>query len=464
MISVSVDQEELRKVEYCVSQIQEKGINLTPTYEDWLQIGFSLANYGEKGKELFHKVSSTYPEYDYQETEKKYENLKHSSRANVSIATFFHKCKEHGIVFGNNNGSKIATREPNNLPTDKQETTLSYADLLKYLFSSDTEVIRPNPVISINDCVVSTAGNVTTIAGQSKAGKSGITGAILAGCMSATADSLEFDISFNSDSKGLIHIDTEQSAYDHYRLNKQILSRAGLNKEPDWYYSYNLRHLMPGELITATDLIFNEISRKHSGLHLAVIDGIAEYVVSPNDDKESFGLVHFFANLSEKYQIPVVLILHYNPGSEKGRGHLGSQLERKSESYLSISKNTSDNSISVITAKLMRNASADDFGLIEFEYNREKGYHTYLQAATQQQIREQRQRERQHEKKFELKEIAVEMFSGKSKLSYSKLTNKVKEIEDISLPTAKRRVKYMLELSIIYKGIDNNYYLNNDII
>lgn len=341
---------------------------------------------------------------------------------------------------------------------DDNKHQTHFAELVKHLFTSDVEVEQPVPVIAFNGCIISTRGNITTIAGQSKSGKTGVIGAILSGCLDKEADTIGLNITTNDEGKGVVHIDTEQSEYDHHRLNRQILKRAGKEKEPDWYYSFHLRHLMPADLMEASGIILKEISAKHNGLHLMVVDGIAEYVISPNDDKESNSVVHFFTNLADQYQIPIILILHYNPGTEKGRGHLGSQLERKSESVISITKHQTEKSISLIQAVLMRNASVDDFGMIEFCYDKERGYHTYLQSATKQEVAERKREAKQEENRKLLKEYADEIFQGRSTIKHSELTTTLMQMTGKKERTARTHISDMVNYGIITKSALDSLY------
>jgi hypothetical protein len=59
-------------------------------------------------------------------------------------------------------------------------------------------------------------------------------------------------------------------------------------------------------------------------------------VVDVNDSAESNAFVAAYHDLAIRHKCPVIGVLHLNPGSEKSRGHLGSQLERKSETNLRL--------------------------------------------------------------------------------------------------------------------------------
>jgi hypothetical protein len=81
-----------------------------------------------------------------------------------------------------------------------------------YRITKRTQIDKPVPVITINNEIISTEGNLTTISGASKSGKSAFTSILLAGAISADGviDGLELVyVQPNVNKKAVIHIDTE---------------------------------------------------------------------------------------------------------------------------------------------------------------------------------------------------------------------------------------------------------------
>ena len=83
-------------VEKCCHIIADYGIDITATYDDWFHVGAALASLGERGRSLFHIVSSQNPKYKAAETDKKFDNLLRNV-SSINIGTFFHICSLHGI-------------------------------------------------------------------------------------------------------------------------------------------------------------------------------------------------------------------------------------------------------------------------------------------------------------------------------------------------------------------------------
>mgnify|MGYP001101628411 CR=1 FL=1 len=91
----------LDKVARLTEVVVRRGIDLTDRYSNWIEIGMSLSNLGEAGREFFHAVSSVYPGYDRAKADTKFTNLLRTTRK-VTIATFFHQCEAHGVTLDRN--------------------------------------------------------------------------------------------------------------------------------------------------------------------------------------------------------------------------------------------------------------------------------------------------------------------------------------------------------------------------
>jgi hypothetical protein len=75
------------------------------------------------------------------------------------------------------------------------------------------------------------------------------------------------------------------------------------------------------------------------------LDGGADFVADVNDAAESNAFVATRHDLAIKHDCPIVGVVHFNPGSEKSRGHLGSQLERKAETNLALEKDADESTV-----------------------------------------------------------------------------------------------------------------------
>jgi archaellum biogenesis ATPase FlaH len=338
---------------------------------------------------------------------------------------------------------------------EKQSTFWEKYDRFK--ISMRKPIPEPKPIISIENHTISTAGNLTMLSGQSKTGKSSFCNVVIAGAIRGQEYSYDgFEplyVDENKEQKAVIHIDTEQAMHNHYQNVKNgILERANMTEEPEYYYSYNIREIEIKQRKDFIQKLFEEASIQSNGVHLAVIDGLADFIKSVNDEYESNEIVDFFEKLSIRYECPILAIVHLNPNSVKERGHLGSQLQRKSESVLQIKKDD-DERISYCQPTLLRNACSADVPIIQFEYDIDRKYHVYRGVKDKQ--------ENLNDKCKILRDIALQVFT-KEPLQYSEAVEHITSITSKSEATAKRYIKEMKDSYNFIKQVEKKGQAKNE--
>lgn len=86
------------EVAVCCRKIQQCGIDITASYDDWLKVGCALATLGESGRSLFHICSRQNAKYNATKTDKMFTDLLRRNYQQVNIGTFFWMCKQYGII------------------------------------------------------------------------------------------------------------------------------------------------------------------------------------------------------------------------------------------------------------------------------------------------------------------------------------------------------------------------------
>lgn len=345
------------------------------------------------------------------------------------------KTRVNGYQWG---GSSRAPQESPPEPTPEEQ----YQALQEYRFSLGNPVEKPEAVISIEGHILATAGNIFTLVGQAKTGKSGVLSAIIAGTLALKGDTgidlLGFTVKRNIEGKAVIHIDGEQSIYDYHRGVEKAFQRASRTTQPDWFHSYSFLLFDVPQRIAKLKLLCNELSKSHGGIYMIILDGGAEFVEDTNDQKESNQVVRLFHSLAVEHSCPLVNVLHFNPGSEKGRGHFGSQLERKSETVISVTK--TDDEISTVEGKLLRHCGK--IPNLQFIYDEEKGYHVYHGTKIKEGKSEAKAKK--------LKELAEVIFSDGEKLfNRTDLGTQIMNTTGLKLRQAENYIKDMVEMEII---------------
>jgi hypothetical protein len=96
-------------VEKIIQNIEANQIDIAPNYNDWINIGFAFADeFGETGRNLFHRVSQYYSGYNSKECDKQFDNCLKSKGQGVSLKSFFFLAKQAGVP--------IATQSHNTRP------------------------------------------------------------------------------------------------------------------------------------------------------------------------------------------------------------------------------------------------------------------------------------------------------------------------------------------------------------
>ena len=85
-------------IETYISTLEQSGIDITDTYEKWRDIGFAISEeYGEAGRDYYHRISRNYSGYDHKECDEQYNKCLQAKGHGISIATLYHHLHQVGI-------------------------------------------------------------------------------------------------------------------------------------------------------------------------------------------------------------------------------------------------------------------------------------------------------------------------------------------------------------------------------
>lgn len=159
------------------------------------------------------------------------------------------------------------------------------------------------------------------------------------------------------DDRSLLHIDTEQSHWHSQRVFSRV-SDMNENKNNDKYHTFALRTIGFKERI---ELIEYLLSEKYPDVGLVIIDGIADLVSDVNNLEESNRVVQKIMEWSAKYKCHIVTVIHSNFGSDKPTGHLGSFLEKKTETQIQLETNNVNKDWITVKCKRSRGYAFETF-------------------------------------------------------------------------------------------------------
>ena len=339
-----------------------------------------------------------------------------------------------------------------------------YKEDMSALKSCELDFNNPPPVaqmiVSVNDVPLGTQGNLLCITGGEGTGKSNYVAALIAGAVKPEnaegIDTLGVSIEGNPKGKAVLFYDTEQSEVQLYKNVSTLLRRCGRDTMPEWFKAYCLTGMSRKERLKSIVLSMDKFHYQYGGIHLVVIDGIADLIRCANDEAESIAVVEELYRLAGIYNTCIVTVLHFIPNGLKLRGHLGSELQRKAAAILSIEKDTKP-AVSVVKALKVRDGSPLDVPLMQFAWDKEKAMHAYLG--------EKPKEEKDRRKEEELVAVARELFSRKRFIGYMELSEELQAAFEVKERTAKSYIRFMREKEIIVKSPDSpNSYMLGEVL
>lgn len=333
-----------------------------------------------------------------------------------------------------------------------------YAETMAVLKSCEIDFSKPpisaEMIISINNVPLGTQGNLCCLTGGEGTGKSNYICALVAGTLNNDdndIDTLGTHIKPNRQNRAVLLYDTEQSELQLYKNTLTGLKRARQKQFPKNFRAYCLTGMSRKERLQAIVHSMDKFYYEFGGIHLVIIDGIADLIHSANDESESIRIVDELYRLAGIYQTCIVCVLHFIPNGLKLRGHLGSELQRKSAGILSIEKDD-EPGVSVVKVLKVRDGSPLDVPLIQFAWDKKEEMHVYLGEKTKE--------EKEKRKENELTSAAKTLFAQKRYYTYQELTDKLQDYLDVKERTAKGYIKFMREKDIILKDPGKaNYFV-----
>ena len=295
-------------------------------------------------------------------------------------------------------------------------------------------------------------GNLVCVTGGEGTGKSNYIAAILAGTLGRerlkAEQTLGLEVTANPKGLAVLHYDTEQSEAQLYKNLEKTLRRAGIKSVPEFYHSLYLASLSRKDRLKIIRESMDLFHHKHSGIHLVVIDGIADLIRSANDETESIAIVDELYRLAGIYNTCIICVLHFVPNGIKLRGHIGSELQRQAAGILSIEKDDNPE-YSVVKALKVRDGSPLDVPIMLFGWDKEADMHVYRGEKSKE--------DKEKRKTDELLAVVKSAFRAKLKLSYQELCDVLMREMEIKDRTAKKYIAYMKEQRILSQDTSGNY-------
>ena len=340
------------------------------------------------------------------------------------------------------------------LLTDKLSSI--YTHTIMMLQSCEIDYENPpdasKSIVAVNGVPLGTQDNLLCITGGEGTGKSNYVAAILTGTLGTerlpAERTLGLEITPNPNGLAVLHYDTEQSEAQLHKNLGKTLQRASLKNVPKFYHSLYLASLSRKDRLKLIRESMDLFYHKHGGIHLVVIDGIADLIRSANDETESIAIVDELYRLAGIYNTCIICVLHFVPNGIKLRGHIGSELQRKAAGILSIEKDDNPE-YSVVKALKVRDGSPLDVPMMLFGWDKAEDMHVYRGEKSKE--------DKEKRKTDELIGVVKEAFRNSFKLTYQELCEVLMRKMEIKDRTAKKYIAYMKEQHILIQDTSGNY-------
>ncbi len=231
----------------------------------------------------------------------------------------------------------------------KQVVTPSIFDIPDTIIPEDMRLYYPDwsnqppnasPLISFNSKRVLACGNILTIVSQPAVGKTQVLGSLVSVHLNPKCDAFGFRVTTQGTRNKILYIDAEQSPQDTWINWHKIMRRAGIEKPKldKRVIVVNMKSIS----ISLRKKMTEEIMKENPEIGIVMFDGAGDYVKDVNSIVESTDIIEWLNTFNPN--IGIVASLHTNPPSkdsgsgEKPRGHIGSEMCRRSESVILIKK------------------------------------------------------------------------------------------------------------------------------
>lgn len=148
------------------------------------------------------------------------------------------------------------------------------------------------------------------------------------------------------------YIDTERNSKEHFPAAVQrIRERAGFDptKDAGSLYPVSIKDHERTHRLEAVKAWIEHVRSEMKGKGVSewnlfvVLDVVTDCTESFNNETQTMRLFDYLGNLCEDHNVTFLLVIHENPGSEKARGHAGTEAMNKADCQIQISYESGSN-------------------------------------------------------------------------------------------------------------------------
>lgn len=316
------------------------------------------------------------------------------------------------------------------------------------------EPLRTEPILTLDGSRIGSRGNLTVIVAAPGIGKSSVCEAVVSKRLNNDCDALGLGVVTD---RPVVYIDTERSREDHwmswFRMTRRARHPHGEPVGPE--IGYTLFALVPS-IQRRRELLAGIIGRDPG---LLVIDGIGDFVTDVNDAEDCNAFLHWLMAEAKRRDFAVLTTIHHNPqaGSEKARGHLGSEAMRRAESVLILKRDLATGS-RTLTTNFEHGKVRSDRDLCETHFGWSEADSMFVRVDAGI-ISPRRNRSGD-----DLREVILAAYGERQGLTYTELWHALAEHRSCSERQAKRLASQAESVGFVTKDDRGTWLIRRDLI
>ncbi|KAA5548377.1 AAA family ATPase [Adhaeribacter rhizoryzae] len=359
-------EEQLVFVRSSFTTLERRGIAITPHFPDWIyRAGMALAYYGESGREIFHIASKLNPSYNQEKSDTQFSDcLRNFDPVRITWDSFVKVTDDAWVNMKpevKEEKEKMVGQPPAKGDYEfflNEEIKPDYLKLLKDATIDLNEELAPPPVClevvqGQIKSTIGTRGNFSLLIGKPKSRKTFLLSIVVAASLNSEPVLGLIKGSLPANKRKVLYFDTEQGKHDVQKAGKRVLKMAAKSATENLQVVYLRKYDIKERLKIIETAIY-----KTKNLGLVVIDGVRDLTSSINDEEQASMIANKFLKWTEECDIHIMSVLHQNKGDTNARGHLGTELQNKAETVLSITKK---NEVSLVEPVLCRDMDFQPF-------------------------------------------------------------------------------------------------------
>lgn len=197
-----------------------------------------------------------------------------------------------------------------------------------------------------------TRSNISCIKGKAKSRKTFAVTLLMSACVYGSVS----NILLCENHGNVIYFDTEQGDYHVYKVIRRVSGIQNKNEQSEFFAGFALRKFEPDKRIKLIETAIYRVPK----ISLIVIDGIRDLVYDINDQKEATMVTTKLMKWSKEVNCHICTIIHENKSDGSARGHIGTEIQNKSETVLTVEK---EGNYSIVKPEYTRD---EDFASLQF--------------------------------------------------------------------------------------------------